>query len=459
MWNKKRIAIVALVITIGLTLFVSFSYFNDKDKMGPKSFSSPNSPLHAENETIDTSPQIMNVDSIQLYNNVQKQLDKHEEIDVIDHNGKDKSHYHHHQVIVDFKNHLTQDEIKQIEKDIQGKLLRKLDSSYIFESKNLKTPEMISYFDKMKNVEFAEPNYILMQNQQHPNDLLYNDFQWNLRMIDSENGWGITQGSDQVKIAIVDTGVDLDHPDLVNRIAGGYNVLKDNNVPDDDNGHGTHVAGIIASQTNNHEGTAGITWFNPIMPVKVMGSDGYGSTFDIARGIIWATDHGADVINLSLGNYQGSKLLKQAVDYAYRHDVVMVAASGNDNSSQPSYPSAYPQVLSVAAVDLNGDKADFSNYGDYIDVAAPGVTIPSTYIDEQYAALSGTSMAAPHVAALAALMRSINPNLSNKEIMDMIKATSLDLGKAGKDIYFGEGLIDIVQALQQAKQGANLKTQ
>ncbi|MEH7225801.1 S8 family peptidase [Bacillus sp. JJ1566] len=457
MWNKKRIAIVALVITIGLTLFVSFSFFNHDDKVGPKSFSSPNRSLHLGNETIDTSPQIMNVDSIQLYNNVQKQLDTHKEIDVIDHNGKDKSHYHHHQVIVDFKKHLTQDEIKQIEKDIEGKLLRKLDSSYIFESNNMKTTEMIYYFEKNKNVEFAEPNYILMQNQQHPNDLLYNDFQWNLRMIDSENGWGISQGSDKVKIAIVDTGVDLDHPDLVNRIAGGYNVLKDNNVPDDDNGHGTHVAGIIASQTNNHEGTAGITWFNPIMPVKVMGADGYGSTFDIARGIIWATDHGADVINLSLGNYQGSKLLKQAVDYAYRHDVVMVAASGNDNSSQPSYPSAYPQVLSVAAVDLNGDKADFSNYGDYIDVAAPGVTIPSTYIDEQYAALSGTSMAAPHVAALAGLMRSINPNLSNKEIMDMIKGTSLDLGKAGKDIYFGEGLIDIVQALQQAKQGTGSK--
>ncbi|MCC3355812.1 S8 family peptidase [Bacillus sp. REN16] len=457
MWNKKRAAILALVITIGITLFVSLSFFTNEDKASPKSFSSPNSPLQIGNESIDTSPQIMNVDSIKLYNNVQKKLDKHEEIDVIDHNGKDKSHYHHHQVIVDFKNHLTQAEIKQIEKDIEGKLLRKLDSSYIFESDNLKTPEMISYFEKNKNVEFAEPNYLLMQNQQHPNDLLYNDFQWNLRMIDSENGWGITQGSDKVKIAIVDTGVDLDHPDLVNRITDGYNILKDNNVPDDDNGHGTHVAGIIASQTNNYEGTAGITWFNPIMPVKVMGSDGYGSTFDIARGIIWATDHGADVINLSLGNYQGSKMLKQAVDYAYRHDVVMVAASGNDNSSQPSFPSAYPQVLSVAAVDLNGDKADFSNYGDYIDVSAPGVTIPSTYIDEQYAALSGTSMAAPHVAALAGLMRSINPNLSNKDIMDIIKRTSLDLGKTGKDIYFGEGLIDIVQALNQAKQGTASK--
>lgn len=453
MWNRKRIATVALLIAIGLSLFVSFTFFDKDEDKSNRRTSTTNNTIQLGNEEINVPPQIMNVDSIQLYNQVQKQLDNHEEIDVIDHNGKDKSHYHHHQVVVDFKQHLTPDEIKKIEKEIEGKLLRKLDSSYIFESTTKKTNELISYFESNKNVEFAEPNFILMQNQQLPNDFLYSDFQWNLRMIDSEKGWDITQGSENVKIAIIDTGVDLDHPDLINRIAGGYNMLEDNNVPDDDNGHGTHVAGIIASQTNNYEGTAGITWFNPIMPIKVMGSDGYGSTFDIARGIIWATDHGADVINLSLGNYQGSKLLKQAVDYAYRHDVVMVAASGNDNSSQPSYPAAYPKVLSVAAVDLNGDRANFSNYGDYIDVSAPGVTIPSTYIDEQYAALSGTSMAAPHVAALAALMRSINPNLSNKEIMDIIKGTSLDLGQVGKDRYYGEGLIDIVQALEQAEQG------
>ncbi|WP_449537485.1 S8 family peptidase [Ferdinandcohnia sp. Marseille-Q9671] len=449
MRNKKRISILALTIAIGLALFVSFSIFDNKKQDVPRLSSTPTSPVQLGNNKPDTSPQIMNVDSIQLYNNVQKQLDTHQEIDVIDHNGKDKSHYHHHQVIVDFKEPLSPAQIKKFETEIQGKLLKKLDSSYIFQSDNLKTSDLISYFEKQSNVEFAEPNFILMQNQQ-PNDLLYNDFQWNLRMIETESGWSVTKGSEDVEIAIIDTGVDLDHPDLENRIVGGYNILEDNNNPDDDNGHGTHVAGIIASQTNNHEGVAGITWFNPIMPIKVMGSDGYGSTFDIARGIIWATDHGADVINLSLGNYQGSNLLKRAVEYAYKHDVVMVAASGNDNSGQPSYPSAYPQVLSVAAVDFNGDKANFSNYGNYIDVAAPGVTIPSTYIDEQYAALSGTSMAAPHVAALAGLMRSINPNLSNKEIMNIIKGTSLDLGKVGKDIYYGEGLIDVVAALEQA---------
>lgn len=450
MRNKKFIAFAALVIAIGLSIFVSFSLIDKGEKQEPGTSSVNPGPLGIVKDQPDSSPQIMNVDSIQLYNKVQKQLDVDSEIDVINHNGEEKSHYHHHQVIVDFKSSLQDHEIEKIEKDISGKLLKKLDSSYIFQSDSLKTTDLIKFFEQMENVEFAEPNYILMQNQHAPNDLLYNDYQWNLRMIDTENGWDLTQGAEDVEIAIIDTGVDLDHPDLTNRIVKGYNVLKDNNVPDDDNGHGTHVAGIIASQTNNYEGIAGITWFNPIMPIKVMGSDGYGSTFDIARGIIWATDNGADVINLSLGNYEGSKLLKRAVSYAYQHDVIMVAASGNDNSRQPSYPAAYPEVLSVAAVDLNGDRASFSNYGDYIDVSAPGVTIPSTYIDEQYAALSGTSMAAPHVAALAALIRSVNPDLSNKDIMNIIKTTSLDLGNVGRDIYFGEGLIDMVSALEQA---------
>ncbi|MFT4412898.1 S8 family peptidase [Fredinandcohnia humi] len=452
MRNKKVVVLAALVIAIGLSVLVSFSLNNDDDRnMGTSS--APSNLQNMDSKQPNTSPQIMNVDSIRLYNKVQNHLDKDHEIDVIDHNGKDKSHYQHHQVIVDFKEQLNPTDITNIEREINGKLLKKVDTTYIFESDSLTTPDLITYFDQMENVEFSEPNYILIQNQQ-PNDLLYNDYQWNLRMIDTENGWNLSRGADNVEIAIIDTGVDLDHPDLSNRIVNGYNVLKDNNIPDDDNGHGTHVAGIIASQTNNHEGIAGITWFNPIMPIKVMGSDGYGATFDIAKGIIWATDHGADVINLSLGNYTGSKMLKQAVDYAYNHDVILVAASGNDNSNQPSFPAAYPQVLSVAAVDLNGERANFSNYGDYVDVSAPGVTIPSTYIDEQYAALSGTSMAAPHVAALAALMRSVNPNLTNREIMDIIRATSLDLGSVGKDMYFGEGLIDIESALEQASNGA-----
>ncbi|MCH1625591.1 S8 family peptidase [Ferdinandcohnia quinoae] len=444
--RKKMGFAITLVVAVGLAIFISFLSVDNQREDGPKITSNP-API--TNNQTRQRPHVMNVDALKSYQKVQNHLNNHPKVTVIDHNGKDKSHYHDGQVVVNFKKKLPKTEIDRMLKEINGKLLQQNDSSYIFSSYKLAIPELIKYFDSMENVEFTEPNYILIKNAQ-PNDLLYNDYQWNLRMIETENGWGFSRGADNVVIAVIDTGVDLDHPDLAGRITNGYNLVKENQTPDDDNGHGTHVAGIIASKTNNHEGIAGITWFNPIMPIKAMGPDGYGSSFDIARGIIWATDNGADVINMSLGNYQKSKMLKHAVDYAYQRDVIMVAASGNDNSSQPSYPAAFPQVLSVAAVDDNGDRAEFSNYGNYIDVSAPGVDIPSTYIDHQYAALSGTSMAAPHVTALAALIRSRNPSLSNKEVIKIIKQTSIDLGKAGKDNLFGEGLIDIVSALERA---------
>ncbi|MGY3718747.1 S8 family serine peptidase [Sutcliffiella cohnii] len=144
------------------------------------------------------------------------------------------------------------------------------------------------------------------------------------------------------------------------------------------------------------------------MPIKAMGAEGYGTTFDIGKGIIWAVDHGANVINMCLGNYQPSSLLKEAIDYAYNKNVVLISAAGNENTIQPSYPAAYPEVLSVSAVDNTGRRASF-------------VQITSTYFNQQYAALSGTSMASPHVAGLAGLLLSANPNLTNREVIDILR--------------------------------------
>ena len=252
-------------------------------------------------------------------------------------------------------------------------------------------------------------------------------------------------------VAIIDSGVDLTHPDLIRRLGPGYNVLADDRSPNDENGHGTHVAGIIASQPNNDEGVAGITWFNPIMAVKALNADGYGTSIDVAKGIRWAVDHGAKVINLSLGNYQPSSVLEEAIRYADAHDVVLVAASGNDSTSQPSFPAAYPEVISVGAVNPDLSYALYSNYGDYVDVVAPGTNIASTFAGHRYAALSGTSMAAPHVTALAALIRSVNPRLSNDEVRDIILESADDLGERGKDPYYGYGLINVYRALELAK--------
>jgi subtilisin family serine protease len=228
----------------------------------------------------------------------------------------------------------------------------------------------------------------------------------------------------------------------VNVIALGQSAM-------DDNGHGTHVAGIIGASVNNRQGIAGINWHSRVIPIKALDATGAGTSFSVADGIIEATDRGAKVINMSLGNYATSAFLREAVQYAYRHDVVLVAATGND-SSQPGYPAAYPEVLAVAATTKRLARASFSNYGSYVDVAAPGDLIASTYMGGQYAALSGTSMATPHVAALAALIRSANPALRNTDVMRILTSTARDLGVRGRDDLFGYGIINVNAAVRQA---------
>lgn len=239
----------------------------------------------------------------------------------------------------------------------------------------------------------------------------------------------------------------MDHPDLKGRLVPGINIVDPSNPPDDDVGHGTHVAGIIAAEVNNNEGIAGMTWYTKIMPVKVLDSTGAGSTYSVAEGIIWATDHGAKIINMSLGNYAEAEFLHDALKYAHERGVVIVAASGNDNTDRPGYPAAYPEVIAVSATDPDESRAEYSNYGDYIDVAAPGTSIPSTYPGSRYAALSGTSMACPHVSALASLIRATNSHLTNTEVTDILRRTAKDLGRSGKDNDFGYGQIDVKAAL------------
>lgn len=368
------------------------------------------------------------------------------------------SHYFDNQVTVKFHTHPSALEMSEIERAIDGKLIKNLNTICIFSSESKTPAELIDYFDDDRNVVYVEPHYIYLPNEndedvthwdvtRSPNDVLYPDYQWNLPMIGTEAGWAFSRGSRDVTIAVLDTGVNLDHPDLVNRLTRGHNVLENNDQPNDDNGHGTHVAGIIASQTNNFEGIAGLTWFNKVMPIKVMDREGAGTSFNVAKGIMWAADHGADVINLSLGNYQPAEVMEDAIQHAFDKDVVIIAATGNDNTDQPGYPAAYSQVIGVSAIGQDGTRAEFSNFGDYVDVVAPGVAIASTFLEQGYAELSGTSMAAPHVAALAGLIRSANPNLSNEKVMDIIKQTATEQGNPE---FYGNGLVNIVEALQTA---------
>jgi len=363
------------------------------------------------------------------------------------------SHYFVKDAVVHFSKKPSADELAKIKQEIQAEPIQQLGDTVIFRSKTIETKELIQYFNDKWPVEYTEPHYLYLTNESAsniPNDALYADYQWNLPSIETEEGWNVSKGSDGVIIAVLDTGVQLNHPDLSGKLIPGTNIVDPAADPEDDVGHGTHVAGIIGATVNNNEGVAGVSWYNKIMPVKVLDSSGAGSTYSVAQGIIWAVDNGAKVINMSLGNYAQAEFLHDAIKYAYDRDVVLIAASGNDNTDRPGFPAAYPEVFAVAATTNNKEKASFSNYGDYIDVAAPGDSIASTYIGGQYAALSGTSMASPHAAALAGLIRSVNPDLTNEEVMEIMRKSAIDLGASGKDNYFGYGEIDVNQALQAA---------
>lgn len=374
-------------------------------------------------------------------------------------NGEDNgnaSHYHTHEVVVHFKDNPSEDELSAIRKQIHADAVNHIGDVYIFKSEKSEAENMMDYFKKNWKTEYVEPHYMYLTNETvssgsiTPNDPLYSQYQWNLPSIETEKGWNASKGNKDVIVAVVDTGVQADHPDLQGKLLKGTNFVNPDAAPDDDVGHGTHVAGIIGALVNNDEGVAGLSWYNKILPVKVLDNSGAGSTYSVAQGIIWATDQGAKVINMSLGNYAEADFLHDAIKYAYERDVVLIAASGNDNTNRPGYPAAYPEVFAVAATDANHNKASFSNYGNYIDVAAPGDSIASTYPGGQYAALSGTSMSSPHVAALAGLIRSINPNLNNEQVMDVMRQSAVDLGNAGKDDYYGYGEIDVDKALKLA---------
>lgn len=370
------------------------------------------------------------------------------------------SHYHKQEVVVKFADEPAPERLEQIRHELSVDEIRKSGEAYVFQSERSTAEEMIDYFRKACNVEYAEPHYLYLTNARPageslpvlppPNDLLFQAYQWNLPIIDTIPGWSISRGDENTVVAVIDTGVDLAHADLRGRLSEGINFISPGDDPMDDVGHGTHVAGVISATVNNAEGVAGMTWYDRVMPIKVLDATGAGSAYAVAQGIIWATDNGAKVINLSLGNYARSAFLHDAVRYAFEHDVVLVAATGNDNTDQPGYPAAYPEVFAVSATDDRMRLAGFSNYGPYVDVVAPGVSIASTYPDSQYAALSGTSMASPHVAALAALIRSVNPLLLNTEVMDIMRRTAIDLGEPGKDDLYGYGQIDVAAALEEA---------
>lgn len=289
--------------------------------------------------------------------------------------------------------------------------------------------------------------------------------QWNMRVINAPGGWQIQKGDHSVVVAVVDTGIRSTHHDLLNNyVPLGFNWVNNSTDTNDDNGHGTHVAGIIAAETNNSYGIAGLAqvW---VMAEKVLDANGVGTLADGASGIIHAADIGADIICMSFGSYDYSLTVKSAVDYAYGKGCLLIAAAGNDGVDIPMYPAALENVVAVGATYGEPDSlAPYSNYGAWMELAAPGGAdedldgwidngehwILSTWHagDNTFAYLSGTSMAAPHVAGQAALYLSEHPTATNTGMREAIRVSAEDKGALGWDQYYGYGRIDVERSLQ-----------
>ncbi|WP_336921072.1 S8 family serine peptidase [Aquipuribacter sp. SD81] len=271
--------------------------------------------------------------------------------------------------------------------------------------------------------------------------------QWPLTELQAERAWTTTTGREQV-VAVLDTGVDASHPDLRGVVLAGTSTTgSGRDGRRDVDGHGTHVSGVVAAVAGNATGVAGLAPGVRVLPVQVLDDSGNGLSSWVSAGIVWAADHGADVINLSLGGPQSDPVLAQAVDYARSKGVVVVAASGNEYATSVSYPAAYPGVLAVGATSSSRQVPSFSNRGSALDVVAPGVGVLSTVPGGGYEAWSGTSMASPYAAASAALLRAAQPALDEAQVRARLEGTARDLGARGWDSTSGYGLVDPVAAL------------
>lgn len=332
------------------------------------------------------------------------------------------------------------------------------DNVYIV-SGNANLLEDLQASEFAKYTEFIEPNYVY-STLFKPNDPDF-DKQWNMHSINIEAAWLRSKGKG-ITVAVIDTGVSQ-VPDLrQTAFVPGYDFVNDQQNANDDNGHGTHVAGTIAQSTNNRYGVTGIAYEAKIMPLKVLSAAGFGTVADIAEAVRFAADHGADVINMSLGGGGASKLFQEAIDYAHGKGVVVIAAAGNENRNSVSYPARYTHVVGVSAFDAEGGKAFYSNYGAGVDIAAPGGStqkgqeggILQETIDRRnpgqsvFRYLQGTSMAAPHVAGVAASLKAIGVKDPDKVTEILLK--SAQRVKDDPRNYFGAGKLDAAAALKQA---------
>ncbi len=388
--------------------------------------------------------------------------------------GDARIEYADGEVIVKFKSGITAETINRIYTELGASEIYtspRAGFKRIAISSLSNVDEAVEQFRARADVEYAEPNYILRAFMT-PNDPYYT-YQWHMPKINAEPAWDLSTGTGIV-VAIIDCGVAYENygsfglaPDLAGtNFVPGYDFVNNDTHPNDDNGHGTHVAGTVAQTTNNNLGVAGVAFNSSIMPIKVLDASGNGWLSDVADGIIWAADNGAQVINMSLGSSSSTSTLQNAVRYADGLGVTIVCAAGNSGNNVPQYPASYVECISVSATRYDDTRPSYSSFGSNIDICAPGgdtsvdqngdgyvdgvlqQTFGTTYTDWGYWFYQGTSMASPHVAGVSAMLLAVDGSLTPQQVRSAMEGTAVDLGSAGWDQFYGFGLVDAYAAIQ-----------
>jgi subtilisin family serine protease len=314
----------------------------------------------------------------------------------------------------------------------------------------------------------AEPNYIGEGGDFIPTDTFFGH-QWHLHNtgqfggtpdadIDAVEGWQITRGDEWITIAVLDTGIDFSHPEFAGRTLPGFDFVNEDNDPTDDHYHGVLVSGIIAANADNLFSVAGVDHFARILPVKVLDAEGFGTTMDLAEGLVFAADQGADVVNMSLINYPISGTIRNALQYARDSGAILVACAGNGGlrDADRSGPGKSPLTISVGATNRFDERADFSGTGSALDVVAPGQGVPTVaafYYGNDYDSFTGCSAATPIVSGIASLLLSLDPTLTHDQVLEVLAQTADDLvgppseDTPGRDDFFGHGRVNMNRAL------------
>ncbi|BAY13539.1 S8 family peptidase [Calothrix sp. NIES-2098] len=343
--------------------------------------------------------------------------------------------------------------LKELQKSQFKSATEFIEPNYIY--KKIPQPGEVAFLG-----EFLKPNADedeVTPSLTGPNDQYYSK-QWNFHNINIEGAWSQTKGSG-ITVAVIDTGITRVRDLYETKFVKGYDFVNDREEATDDNGHGTHVAGTIAQATNNKYGVAGIAYEANLMPLKVLNDYGGGTIADIAEAIKFAADKGADVINMSLGGGGESQLMKEAINYAHNKGVVIVAAAGNENANGASYPARYPHVIGVSAFGPDGEKAPYSNFGAGVDISAPGGSDAGKILQETinekgegvFLGFQGTSMASPHVAGVAALIKAKGIN-DPDEVLKVLKQSSRVIQDDGLN-YYGAGQLNAEAAVKLATEG------